>query len=319
MRMQRIACALFTLALAAPAASAQPAAPKKSFEVASIKVAGPLDPQKILSGQQRVGMKTDAGRMDIENWSIIELLNTAYKVSPSRLTGPGWPGMVNPMSATRFEIHATFPAGATKDDVPEMLQSLLAERFKLEFHNEKREQQVFALVVGKDGPKIQPSPPETPADPAAGGTNRPDAIAVSGNPQSGMTIRGGQTGAMKLSATPDGMIHMEAERLTMTQLADSLLQFVGRPVVDMTGLTGNYRIAFDLSQADMLAAARAAGLQVPGAPPGAGAGPAAGPSDPGGGISMFQSIEKMGLKLESRRAPVDYMVIDRLEKLPTED
>jgi uncharacterized protein (TIGR03435 family) len=235
------------------------------------------------------------------------------------LTGPGWPGAFNPLTASRFDIHATFPPGATKDDVPEMLQSLLAERWKLALHHEQKEQQVLALIVGKDGPKLEPSPAEAPAD-AANNTNRPDPIQVSGDPQKGMTIRGaGQAGAMKLSLTPDGMIHMTAERLTMTQLADSLVQFVGRPVVDQTGLTGNYQVAFELSQADVLAAARAAGMQIPGAPGAGGAGPATAAADPSGGTTAYQSVEKMGLKLEQRKASVDYTVIDRLEKAPTED
>jgi uncharacterized protein (TIGR03435 family) len=317
--MRRFASWLVVLIFGIATASAQEAAPTKSFEVASIKASAPLDPQKVMSGQQRVGMKMDAGRVDIENWSILELLNAAYKVSPTRLTGPGWPGAFNPLTASRFDIHATFPPGATKDDVPEMLQSLLAERWKLALHHEQKEQQVLALIVGKDGPKLQPSPAEAPAD-AANNTNRPDPIQVSGDPQKGMTIRGaGQAGAMKLSMTPDGMIHMTAERLTMTQLADSLVQFVGRPVVDQTGLTGNYQVAFELSQADVLAAARAAGMQIPGAPGAGGAGPATAAADPSGGTTAYQSVEKMGLKLEQRKASVDYTVIDRLEKAPTED
>jgi len=316
--MRKVASWVVVLTLGVATASAQPAAAKKSFEVASIKQAAPLDPQKVLSGQQRVGMKMDDGRVDIENWSIFELLNAAYKISPTRLTGPGWAGF-SPFTATRFDIHATFPAGATKDDVPEMLQSLLEERWKLAFHNEQKEQQALALLVGKDGPKLQPSPAEA-AD-AANTTNRPDPVQVSGDPlKGGLTIRGaGQAGAMKVSVTPDGMIHMTAERLTMAQLADSLMQFVGRPVVDQTGLTGNYQVAFELTQADVLAAARAAGLQLPGAPGAAGAGPAGGAADPSGGTSAYQTVEKMGLKLESRKLAVDYMVIDRLEKLPTED
>jgi len=317
--MRRVAGWLVVLAFGVATASAQQTARAKSFEVASVKASAPLDPQKILSGQQRVGMKMDAGRVDIENWSILELLNTAYKVSPTRLTGPGWPAGFNPLAASRFDIHATFPLGATKDDVPEMLQSLLAERWKLAFHNEQKEQQVLALIVGKDGPKLEPSPAETPGD-AANTTNRPDPVQISGDPLKGMTIRGaGQAGAMKLNVTPDGMIHMTAERLTMTQLADSLVQFLGRPVVDQTGLTGNYQVAFELSQADVLAAARAAGMQLPGVPAAGGAGPAAAAADPSGGISAYQSVEKMGLKLEPRKARVDYMVIDRLEKVPTED
>jgi uncharacterized protein (TIGR03435 family) len=318
--MRNLACSLLVSALGVTTALAQqPPAPKKSFEVASIKVAGPLDPQKMMSGQQRVGMKQDAGRVDIENWSLIELINAAYKVPVTRLSGPGAPTMASMLTAARFEIHATLPAGASKDDVPEMLQSLLVERFKLAYHTEKKEQSVFALVVGKDGPKLEKSPeePPPPADAPANATNRPDAISVSGDPQKGMTIRGaGQAGALKLSMSPDGStIRMEAEKLTMTQLADSLVQFAGRPVIDQTGLTGNYRVAFEISREDMLAMARAAGLQVPGAP----AGPADAAADPGGGTSAQRSVEAMGLKLEPKKASIDYMVIDKLEKLPTED
>jgi len=69
----------------------------------------------------------------------------------------------------------------------------------------------------------------------------------------------------------------------------------------------------------VLAAARAAGMQLPGAPAAGGTGPAAAAADPSGGTTAYQSIEKMGLKLEPRKAQVEYMVIDRLEKTPTED
>jgi uncharacterized protein (TIGR03435 family) len=316
--MRRVASWLIVPVLvvfAVGTASAQQAPPKKSFEVASIKVAPPLDPQKMLSGQQRVGMKVDAGRVDIENWSTLELLNAAFKIPLTRLTGPAAPTMAGVLTATRFEIHATFPPGATKDDVPEMLQSLLAERFKLQYHSEKREQNIYALVVGKDGAKLEKSPEDAPpsGDTPANNTNRPDAISVSGDPQKGMTIRGaGNAGAMKMNMTPDGLIHLEAEKLTMEQLADSVTQYVGRPVIDETGLKGNYRITIEMTQADVMAMARQVGLQVPSAP-------GADASDPGGGSSMFRSVEKMGLKLESRKAPVDYFVIDRLEKTPTED
>ena len=316
--MRRVASWLIVPVLvvfAVGTASAQQTAPKKSFEVASIKVAGPLDPQKMLSGQQRVGMKVDAGRVDIENWSTLELLNAAFKIPLTRLTGPAAPTMAGVLTAARFEIHATFPPGATKDDVPEMLQSLLAERFKLQYHSEKREQNIYALVVGKDGAKLEKSPEEAPpsGDAPANNTNRPDAISVSGDPQKGMTIRGaGNAGAMKMNMTPDGLIHLEAEKLTMEQLADSVTQYVGRPVIDETGLKGNYRITLEMTQADVLAVARQVGLQVPGAP-------GADASDPGGGSSMFRSVEKMGLKLEPKKAAIDYLVIDKLEKTPTED
>ena len=97
--MRRVAAQFVVVVLGAGTASAQQAVPKKSFEVASIKVAGPLDPQKMLSGQQRVGMKQDAGRVDIENWGVMELLTTAFKVPLTRLSGPAAPTMANLLTA----------------------------------------------------------------------------------------------------------------------------------------------------------------------------------------------------------------------------
>lgn len=314
--MRQFASWIVVLTIGVASAAAQQAT-LKSFDVASVKATGPLDPQKVVSGQQRVGMKMDAGRVDIENLSVSDLLYLAFKVRPAQVSGPSWLGTGNAMGAERFEIHATLPAGTGKDDVPEMIQSLLIERFKLAFHREQKEQSVFALIVGKNGPKLQPSAPDpapAPDAPPAGGSARPDAFQVSGNAQSGMTVKGGAGGATKMTMSPDGMMHLEAQKLTMEQLAASITQFVGRPVVDMTGLTGTYKIALDLSREDLMAVARAVGANIPA---GAGA-PGGGPADPAG-TSVFQSVENLGLKLDSRKTPLEMIAIDRLEKTPTED
>ena len=93
----------------------------------------------------------------------------------------------------------------------------------------------------------------------------------------------------------------------------------GRQVVDMTGLKGNYAIMLDFSMADIIAQARAqAGI-------GSGGGAASGTAapeaaDPGGsGVSVSDAVEKLGLKLESRKAPVEQLVVDSAEKMPTEN
>jgi uncharacterized protein (TIGR03435 family) len=317
--MRKVASWIVVLTLGVVSAAAQQAAPL-SFEVASVKVAGPIDPQKILSGQQRLGMKMDAGRVDIESLALSDLIYLAFKIPPTQVTGPSWLGIANTMSAERFDIHAKLPAGATQEQVPQMLQALLAERFKLVFHRDKKEQPVFALIVGKNGTTLQPSapdPPPAPDAPPAAGTTRPDPVQISGNPQTGMTVRGsGSAGATRMTMGQDGTMHLEAEKLTLQQLADSLTRFVGRPVVDLTGLSGTYKIALDLSREDMMEAARAAGVNVPaGAVPGA---PGGGPADPGG-TAIFRSVENLGLKLDSRKSAIEYLVIDRLEKTPTED
>src|SRR6185503_19368558 len=89
--------------------------------------------------------------------SLANLICIAYKIKPHQLSGPDW------MAAQRFEIMAKMPEGASKDQVPTMLQALLAERFKLTVHRDNKEQSVYAMVVGKNGHKMK----EVAADPAA--------------------------------------------------------------------------------------------------------------------------------------------------------
>jgi uncharacterized protein (TIGR03435 family) len=315
--VRTIALTILALALGVSAAGAQ------TFEVASVKTAPPLDPQKIFSGQQRVGMKVAGSNVDIESVALPELLNLAFKVRPTQITGPDWLKSNDPlaaMSATRFNIHAKLPPGASEEQVPQMLQALLAERFKLTFHRDRKEQNAYALVIGKDGSKLEPSPPDDPKPADTPVTARPDPVQISGTPQTGLTIRGaGNAGTMTMQVGQDGTMRMVADKVTIEQLAASVERFVDRPVLDQTGLKGNYKMTLELSMGDMMAAARAAGVNVPTGAGGLVGSPAAGPADPGGGISIFKSVEKMGLKLEPRKSPVEYLVIDHLEKTPTED
>jgi uncharacterized protein (TIGR03435 family) len=120
---------------------------------------------------------------------------------------------------------------------------------------------------------------------------------------------------------------MEIDKAKMSEFADMLTQFVDRPVVDMTELTGKYQIPLEISQDEILNIARrvmpdlpipssaAAGLS--------GAAPASGlsgmaTSDPSGG-AIFRAVQQLGLKLDSRKAPVDTLIIDSIEKTPTEN
>ena len=129
-----------------------------------------------------------------------------------------------------------------------------------------------------------------------------------------------QTRAAKMSMGPNGNMHLEAGKVTMADFADILSRFVGRPVIDMTGLKGNYQIALDLAMADLMKVAQASGAMPPGmvSPGGRGAAPADTPSDPSD-AAIFSSVQKLGLKLDSRKAPIETIVIDHLEKTPTEN
>jgi uncharacterized protein (TIGR03435 family) len=85
--------------------------------------------------------------------SLKQLIMVAYGVTGDQVSGPGW------LDTHLYDIVATLPAGASVNDVPQMLQTLLKDRFKLAVHTKSKNQQVMALVVAKGGPKLQPATP----------------------------------------------------------------------------------------------------------------------------------------------------------------
>jgi uncharacterized protein (TIGR03435 family) len=276
-----------------------------------------------------LGMKTDAARVDIGFLSLADLIRIAYRVKPYQISGPDW------MSAQRFDIQAKMPDGSSTDQIPEMLQALLAERFKLALHRDDTEHAVYALIVGKSGSKLKealpdPAVPAAPAEPPKGAItigSGSDQVQISGNPQAGqgMVISSAQSGKMHISMGPEGTMQLAMEKMTMSALADALSPFVDRPVIDMTGLKGNYQVALDLSMSDLMAVARTSGFAMPGMPampvmpanPGS-ARPADVASDPSGS-SVFAAVQQLGLKLDPQKQPMERLVIDRLEKMPTEN
>jgi len=320
------------LVFAGTLAAQTPAAPL-SFEVASIKPAPPLDPAKIAAGQLHLGMNIDGTRVDIGFLTLQQLICVAYKIKPHQLEAPGW------VKDEHWDILAKMPAGANKDQVPEMLQALLADRFKLTIRKSSAEQSVYALIVGKSGLKLKESDPDpAPPPPAADGEKpeeKPPAkgemvmgrgenqIRVTQNAGGrGATVSNARFGQMKISQGESGNMIMEFSKLKMADFADMLTGFVGQPVQDETGLKGSYKVPIELTMADMMRVARASGMMGamgggPGAAPGASANPADAASDPTG--SLFSAVQKLGLKLESKKMPVDTVVVVHLEKTPTEN
>jgi uncharacterized protein (TIGR03435 family) len=250
------------------------------------------------------------------------------------VTGPAWLG------SERFDIEAKMPDGAQKDDAPAMLRALLEERFKLTAHKDKQEQTVLALVVGKDGPRLKDAPaPEpvaedAPLKPGEFKVDAPDGpIRVMRNDDGTVTMNMGARGTITQKIDMGTQtVHMESSTVTMGGFADMLTNMMqmggagGQQVVDMTGLKGNYEVALDFSLADLIAMvrerARELGMGLPGAPAGGGEKdnqPASGVTDPTGQSSMYASVEKLGLKLESRKAAVDQVVVDHVDKTATEN
>jgi len=290
-----------------------------AFEVATIKPAQLPAPQQIMQGKAHMGMNVDGARVDIGAMALADMIRIAFRVKQYQISGPEW------MKSERFDVMGKIPEGVSKDQVPEMLQALLADRFGLKFHRESQEHPIYALIVAKGGPRLTESPPdqapptsEKSSGMTVGTEKGPVNVQTDGK---GVLVRGGEMGTMHMTMA-DGKMHMEASKVSMDTLADMLSRFVDRPVVNLTELKGNYQVTLELSMEDLRNMARAQGVMLPGPGRGPGGGGADSPADlasePAGG-SIFQAIEKLGLKLEARKAPVETLIIDNIEKTPTEN
>jgi uncharacterized protein (TIGR03435 family) len=124
---------------------------RHTFEVASVKPAAPLAQ---VAGQfpKSPTTKIDPGRVDIEATPLSSIIARAYKVKVFQISGEAWLG------GARFDIHAKISAGDSTADVPEMLQSLLSDRFHLKAHQGMEELSIYALMCEKTGPRLSPAP-----------------------------------------------------------------------------------------------------------------------------------------------------------------
>jgi uncharacterized protein (TIGR03435 family) len=121
-------------------------------------------------------------------------------------------------------------------------------------------------------------------------------------------------GAMGISMSSNGASHVQARGVTLPGLANMLSSFLDRPVVDMTGIQGEYDISLEAAADEMV------GMRMTAV---GGPGPAGGPQAPAPETaptaSIFTSIQQLGLKLEPRKAPIEFIVVDKAEKVPTEN
>ena len=278
------------------------------FEVASIKeVRAPSSVENTLAGQFHIGINIDESRADYGFMSLADLIPYAYRVKRYQVSGPSW------MIETRWDILAKIPQGQSADRAPEMMQSLLAERFKLSIHRENRVQSVYALVVGKGGLKIKEAAAEEEA-----AAPQPAGLGLRmNNDAKAAVISGRATGTMRLTTGPNGGMQMEIAKITMAALADRLTQFMDRPVVDATKLKGNYQVALELPPEAMAGMAFAEKLAILAGSGSVGVGIVDANALDSSGAAMIQAVKRLGLELRSRKAPVETIIVDRLEKTPT--
>jgi uncharacterized protein (TIGR03435 family) len=252
-------------------AFAQQPPDKAAFEVASIK---PSDPNP--SNRMFIGMKADDGMVHYTNMTLKDCIRAAWRVRDFQIQGPDW------MNSLRFEITAKLPAGGSMEQIPEMMQGLLAERFRLTLQRDTKEHSVYSLVVGKNGPKLKPALAKAEDQPetALGPDGKPRPAIMIGFPPSGIAIH--------------------ASAASLPALAETISRFTERPVVDMTGIEGQYQ--FELTFAPETLGA------VP--DPKAALDPAP---------SVFEAVQEYGLRLEARKAPIAMLTVTHIEKTPTEN
>jgi len=272
---------------------AQPAT-KLEFEVASIKPSPPPAPGMGMVVGCRGGPGTnDPALYTCANISLSNLVTMAYRVAYYQLSAPDWAGMA------RFDLRAKVPEGTTKEQLALMMQSLLADRFKVAVHLESREIQQFELTVAKNGPKFKESAPPPPGDSAAI-TPGPPKLDKEGYPLIGP--RGGM-------AIMNDKARLYQPEMTMTMLASQLSAQLQGPVVDATGLTGKYEISVSWSAGDSLRTA---------APTPAGGPAPVGPVSTGPDLKQALQ-EQLGLRVESKKGPVEFVIVDHAEKTPSEN
>ena len=292
--------------------------PKLSFDVISIKPSAPGP------GIRGGGARGD--RYSVNGATLRMLVQNAYqKINatgpPTEVRivgGPSW------MDSDRYDVQATADCSGgvlSREQLQQMIQSMLESRFQFKAHKETRELPIYNLIVTKDGPKLQASADQTPV----GGPTGPalpcsPSTAVPNPPLPPLPRNAdGRGGLMDPNfAMPRGLVGFmfspkgfgfRAAAISIATLASVLEQQLGRPVVDKTGVKGLFDFQLQFS---------GEGLNVPGLPPGTSpVGPtpdvAAEPMP-----SIFTTIQDVGLRLESSKGPVEILVIDSAQK-PTEN
>lgn len=292
------------LTLAACAfAQTPPASAPLSFEAASIKPSAPM-----IGGRMMVRMSSDPGRLNYSGVSLRDLIRNAYHLKDYQVSGPDW------INTERFDVVAKLPEGAKESDIPAMMQTLLAERFKLTVHRETKELPAYALMVAKGGVKMKEfvEAPDSSADGpnAGGGFDGPPRMKV------------GADGMPKLPAGRGGMMMMgfgrlQGQGLTVTALTDMLSRQLDRPVLDETGLTAKYDISLNWTPEP---GEGPAGMKMMMMGRGEGGGDAHPEMPPVSGPPLLIALQQqLGLRLEPKKLPLEMVVVDHVEKVPSEN
>ena len=280
-----------------------------SFEVASVRLSGPGT-----AFSQRI---TET-RVDLAKFPLRQVLWIAFRIEPlqsARISVPDW------SRDLRVDIHATIPQGSSREQVPEMLQRLLTERFGLRVSVAPRLTDVYELVVASGAIRMSEVQAVNELDKKLETAPFSDQVVEEFDGPVRLTVNPGGRPGMR-TTTERSMYErifnigrptyqLKAARISMKEFASLLNANVARPVFDRTRLTGLYQFEIELPfDAAYVGAVAPLGITrtADGQPL----------SDPTGASAM-KAVEALGLKLEPRRIPLDTIVVDSLNKTPTEN
>ena len=289
--------------LAATASPVAQTAKEPAFEVASVRLTQP--------GTRGASRVTDT-RVDLVNYPLRALLLMAFRVTEYQLVAPDW------VDGVRVDINATLPPGTSRSQVPEMVQDLLRRRFGAVTRVEQRPLQAYELLVGPNGTSLREVPPldEIDADPPTNAFSTPPTSETVDGPVRSFAVPLGMTTVTATTRytrifTAQRTTILDAKRMTMNELARALQSTMDAPVVNRTGLAGGYEFKIELpSEAAAVRRLLSIGISttVQGTPL----------TEPTG-VSAIDALKQIGLQLEPRRTPIDVIVVDKLERLPTEN
>ncbi len=243
-----------------------------------------------------IGLHLDGAQAHIISFGLRDYIAMAYRVKAYQISGPDW-------LSERFDLSAKLPAGATSDQIPEMLQAFLADRFELQLHREKKELPVYALTLGKPPLKLTEVHSTVEDDPST------TVVGVSGG-AAGVSVDLGHGASYTFANNK-----FEGKKFTMDMLASQLERYLDRPIVNLTELKGEYDVTLEVTQEDyqamLIRVAAAAGMVLP-------------PqvlriAEDNAPASLLDALQRAGLKLDPRKAPLDVLVIDQGRKTPTEN
>jgi len=277
------------------------AQPGPRFEAVSIKLS-PWNPGTRAPGERGAGgggcptsMKADPARVEIRCATLAMLIGYAYRESPDHVKGPEW---MMAVGSPRFDIAATLPAGASKQEIPEMLKAMLADRFQLVLHAGENAGPIYALVTLRSGLAMKPA-----VVAGAAASEDDQTIGVYGaihdrKEGDAIMITSPRIGRVKQTSSENPLhLRWESDSIGFKGLAELLDKSapVSVPIVDMTGLPGRYQLSLEVSLADRPEPQELEASVV---------------------RAFNDGLRKLGLQLERRHGTIPVLIVDRVEKTP---